>query len=116
VIFFLISTLSLRLLWRARTRATTMGRRLLLPYTAIMLVLGVTIFGLELSAISVALRLSATGRSFMGLIPGVPIATEIWINVLGQVATLLNDALLVRVPPCMHCEPCAHVYSCTECT
>jgi uncharacterized membrane protein YoaK (UPF0700 family) len=98
VLFFVIAVCSLRTLWRVRARATTVGRRALLPYTAVLLVLGVAIYALEMSAIVVAVRLTAAGHDFTGLVPGVPISTEIGINVLGQVAALLNDALLVRTP------------------
>jgi hypothetical protein len=57
-----------------------------------------------MSAVSTALRLSATGYEFTGLVPGVPVATEIAINVLGQVAALMNDAFLVSL--FLYCVTC----------
>jgi hypothetical protein len=99
VSFFVIATLSLQQLWRTRARARTMGRRALLPYTAVLLVLGVAIFGIEMYAVSSAVRLSATGAVFAGLVPGVNFTAEILINVLGQVVALMNDAFLVWRAP-----------------
>jgi hypothetical protein len=98
VLFFAVATLALRLLWRSRGSATTTGRRLLLPYTAVMLALGVTIFAIEMYAVSNAVRLSAAGVPFAGLVPGVSIGAEIAINALGQLVALMNDAFLVRRP------------------
>lgn len=56
-----------------------------------------SIFALELSAVSVALRLSAAGHVFTGLVPGVPVGIEIAINALGEAAVLMNDAFLVSI-------------------
>jgi hypothetical protein len=99
VSFFVITTLLLQQLWHMHARARTMGRHALLPYTAMLLVLGVAIFGIEMYAVSSAVWLSATGTVFAGLIPGVNFTAEILINVLGPVVALMNNAFLVWRAP-----------------
>jgi hypothetical protein len=64
---------------------------MLLPYTAVLLVLGVTIYGIEMHAVSSAVRLSATGGVFAGLVPSMNLTTEIMIAVLGQAVARAHE-------------------------
>jgi hypothetical protein len=94
---FLVTTLrSLGLLWRARARATTFGRRAPLPYTCVLLGLGLAVAALELQGMLTALATTASGSAFDQLLRGGRCdASGVAINVLYHVAILVNDALLV---------------------
>jgi hypothetical protein len=96
-IFLAITLLSLRLLWRARSLAKTFGRRALLPYTLVLLLLAVAIGVLEITGMEYALRTTANGTSFNQLVPGRCDAFDLAIDVLYHIAIIVTDALLVRV-------------------
>jgi hypothetical protein len=101
-IFLVITIISVRLLWRGRHSATSFGRRALLPYTLLMLLLGTAAFSFQMYLYCTNLGLkfvqSGPDTKLVVLASGFCTPSALAVDLVSFVIMLTSDVFLVR--PC----------------